>query len=417
MRNVFDQYRQSENQLSHALATVLTMENALCRRFVRWLADFETPRGAKLSVEQQRVPGIAAVEPEEGDRKGLPDICIHADSDWCVAIESKVGSSLTADQLRRHRKTVRRYFERVLLIAITAESKPRDLPKDTLHRTWVDVYVWMGEQPERENLWVRQLRDFMRLLESRLASEGHAIPESLTMFDGIPFDKDHPYSYLEAKLLIRQAIPLMRQRKALKSLGVDSACTGRSAITGKDSIAVWDYISLKPAGESGSFTEWPHLTMGIHNSFAEARLTMPNSINGESKKAFRNLGEEGFLELSGQIARNMRKAFGDSKGYKPVMKIVHRHYASQRSVAEIDGDMEVDLRASINDGVGRVKMQRHWFDAGYRLLTEKNGCNVQLQMGVNFPHTGNLTKGSGAIENLEKGWVACEPLINILLRK
>lgn len=417
MRNVFHQYRQAENQLSHALATVLAMESALCRRFVRWLVGFEAPRGSELVVEQQRIPGIPTIEAEEGDRKGLPDICIHSDSDWCVAIESKVSAALTSDQLGRHRQTVGRCFEKVLMAAITAEPNPRDLPEWASHKTWEEIYVWLGEQVERNHLWVRQMRDFMRILESRLVAEGSTLPVSLTMFDGIPFGADHPYSYPEAKLLIRQAIPLLRQSKAMQALGVVPNCKGRTAITGKDATRVWDFISLKPAGQEGGFTEWPHLTLGIHCDVTEARVTMPNSIKSGCRKAFRDLGEEGFLKLSGQIAGNMKKEFGESKDYKPVMKIVHRHYASQRSEAEIDGDMEVDLRAAIEDKDGRIKMQPHWFKAGYQLITDRKNCNIQLQMGLNFLHNGKMVRGSDAIKTLERAYEACAPIINVLLRK
>jgi hypothetical protein len=334
-----------------------------------------------------------------------------------VAIESKVGASLTSDQLKRHLRAVGRCFEKIHVVAITAESKPKDLPKGVPHRTWVDVYVWLGAQSERDGFWVRQMRDFMRVLESRLVNEGGGLPELLTMFDGIPFRADYPYSYPEAKLLIRQAIPLLRQRKALLGLGVDPECTGRSAITGKDSTRVWDFISLKPQVEIGGFTEWPHLTLGIHSTHTEVMVTMPNSIKGCCRQAFKDLGVHGFLEMTRRIEANMAKAFKSTPtAYKPVMRVVHRHYRSQRSEAELDGEMEVDLRTARTEGVGGVKTQPIWFEAAYRLITDRGGCNVQLQMGVNFPHSGGLIQGAGAVEVLESGWISCAPLVDILLK-
>jgi hypothetical protein len=203
----------------------------------------------------------------------------------------------------------------------------------------------------------------------------------------------------------------------MQILGVDPACKGRSAITGKDSTRVWDCISLKPAGENGNFTEWPHLTLGIHGDLTEARVTMPNSIKSGCRKSFRELGEEGFIEVSAQIARNVMKEFGESKGYKPVMKIVHRHYASQRSEAEIDGDMEIDLRAAVGDNHRGIKRQPHWFRAGYQLIADRQNCNIQLQMGVNFLHIEDFVRGSNAISSLERAYAACKPLIDLLLRE
>ncbi len=236
------------------------------------------------------------------------------------------------------------------------------------------------------------------------------------MFDGIPFSEQHPYSYREAKLLIRQAIPLLRSRKALQKFGIDFECKGRSAITGKDSVRVWDFISLKPPGLDGGFTTWPHLTLGIHDDMTEVMVTMPNSLTASCRKAFRMLGKDGFIDLCGEIAKNIQKSLG-SDGYKPAMRIVHRHYPSQRSEAVVDGEMEVDLRAAFGHEKKGIKMQRHWFEAAYQLVTDRGSCNVQLQIGVNFPHSGGRMRNSDAPEIMEQAWLACKPLVNVLLEK
>jgi len=43
MRNLFDQYEQPENRLTHALATVLAKEPALIVPFLGWLDVTEIP--------------------------------------------------------------------------------------------------------------------------------------------------------------------------------------------------------------------------------------------------------------------------------------------------------------------------------------------------------------------------------------
>ncbi len=146
MRNIFHQYQQPENQLSHALATVLSIEVKFCRRFVKWLTGDALLTQATLLVEQQRIPGIAIREADLEDGEGLPDLCIHAGGDWCLAIEVKVCASLTSGQLRRHQKSVERYFDKVFVAVITAESSPKQLPAGIPHKTWEDVYVWCGQR-------------------------------------------------------------------------------------------------------------------------------------------------------------------------------------------------------------------------------------------------------------------------------
>ncbi len=61
----------------------------------------------------------------------------------------------------------------------------------------------------------------------------------MTYFSGIPFGKDQPYNYLEAKRLLNLALGKLRQRKDLQQeLGMDPEGKGRPAITGKDSEGV-----------------------------------------------------------------------------------------------------------------------------------------------------------------------------------
>ncbi len=55
MRNVFDQYTQAENQLTHALACSLHEDQALLREFVRWLRGQEAPQGLLSIVEHVEV--------------------------------------------------------------------------------------------------------------------------------------------------------------------------------------------------------------------------------------------------------------------------------------------------------------------------------------------------------------------------
>ena len=114
MRNVFDQYTQPENRITHALVTALAEDPKLLRAFVRWITGVSAPAG-KLHIVEQRLPG----EPDEHSevdaaRRGLPDAWIYNDESWCLLIESKIAATLKNDQLHRHQKTaVRRGFEKV----------------------------------------------------------------------------------------------------------------------------------------------------------------------------------------------------------------------------------------------------------------------------------------------------------------
>ncbi|MDP3768947.1 MAG: hypothetical protein Q8S13_13100, partial [Dehalococcoidia bacterium] len=73
MRNVFDQYNQPENRLSHALAVCLHEDRALLRGFLTWVGVKPPARAEELMVAEQSLPGDAPETEEQAERKGLPD--------------------------------------------------------------------------------------------------------------------------------------------------------------------------------------------------------------------------------------------------------------------------------------------------------------------------------------------------------
>lgn len=59
MRNIFDQYIQPENRLTHTLVSTLANERRLIRPFLRWLSAENVPPLRELQVVEQQVPGEA----------------------------------------------------------------------------------------------------------------------------------------------------------------------------------------------------------------------------------------------------------------------------------------------------------------------------------------------------------------------
>jgi hypothetical protein len=85
MRNVFDQYSQPENRLTHALGVCLNEDRALLREFLAWI-DVRPPKSPHaLLVEEQRLPGDEderdsrgeVTDEREAERRGRPDLVIH----------------------------------------------------------------------------------------------------------------------------------------------------------------------------------------------------------------------------------------------------------------------------------------------------------------------------------------------------
>lgn len=120
-------------------------------------------------------------------------------------------------------------------------------------------------------------------------------------------------------------------------------------------------------------------------------ITFPNAID---RGLLRRLSDDSYEDFSARLESalgSIQKELKGVKGYKPVIRLVQRHYKTQRSKAVIDGLMDVDLRACFGgkDGLtGKsIKRQEEWLHAFYALLANKRS-NLQFQIGVVFPFDG-----------------------------
>ena len=63
VRNPFDQYRDHENRLTHALACCLAGDRRFLCSFVQWVPDEAPPKTGDLQIVEQSLPGEP--EPDE----------------------------------------------------------------------------------------------------------------------------------------------------------------------------------------------------------------------------------------------------------------------------------------------------------------------------------------------------------------
>jgi len=413
MRNVFDQYSQPENRLTHALATLLAMEPELCRGFLRWALRDQAPDlgRRRVMVTEQSLPGEPDLgEGEEG--RSLPDACLTIGESWCLAIESKLTAGLDASQLRKHRRMVEGSFDHVEVLALTADPHPK-VPEGVHHRTWADLFIWLGRPASQGSFWARQLREFLKATESKLFAKEVTLPGPLSTFDGIPFGPDHPYAYAEAKFILRQATEQLSRRKSLLGLGRQPTLARKAAITGRGRTLVWDVLSLAPVGRESKFTEFPHLTLSIHQDRVEAFVTFPNVARTRLRPRLKNLGRDGFLDHLEAISRTIQRLPGARKQAIPALMLLQRHYLTQQKGVE-DARMRADLRTlsvKVTDG---VNPQRTWAELAYDLFVATRGGNLQLQVGAEFPHDKGLLHGTQALDRIEATWLAVKPLLKAL---
>ena len=412
MRNVFDQYTQPENRLTHAVAYALWADRTLLRRFVHWVTGERLPRTAALVVIEQGLPGDPPMAGMEAEERGLPDVCIHDGEDWALIIESKINAPLSIDQLRRHRATVsRRGLRRIRLLVLGLSKPARPLPPGVEFRSWSQVYAWLVRQ-SRHSEWAGRAADYFIVAENSV-QEG-----TLTTFTGIPFGIEEPYHYPEAKRLLKLMMEALRGKRELSQvLGMNPRLPGRGAITGRDDPAVWDFLRLRQSERAADFTSYPHLTLAIEQDRLLAITIIPHHMKPQFRRCLTDLGFEGFQAMFGQVNRRLGKALSRARGAAPWVITVQRRYATQRSAPTIDARIEFDLRTAFEEAPGRsaVKAQPEWLEAAYKALSRKRS-NLQLAVGASFPYRACTAVNTRKIlDYVADTWIACQPLIDEML--
>ena len=422
VRNLFDQYKQPENRLSHALAVALAEDPRLRRSFLRHFVNSAHDTNARIDVAEQRLPGEPDTSEEEADRRGLPDICLYNDDGWALAIECKVEARLSAEQLIRHRRTLeRRGFDPVTVLAVTGKDIATRLPRKIMLHKWTDFYDWACAERVRSE-WATRFADYLETVERTLVEDKYLTDATLTHFSGVPFSPNRPYTYLEAKRVLRLAMDELRNTRRLeRALGADLKARGRTAITGKKGSSVWDFIPLKAAHSANVFTQCPHMTLSIGEERFYPHVTIPNGIRGTLKKNLLDLKWDGFREVVADIAGRMCRAVQGCPGAHPTLRLQQRHYRSQRSEPTVDALVHLDLRTALRraerprDRSG-VKYQPQWLEAAFSAF-ENKASNLQLELGLWMAYDRcPEVRTRKALDLVVATWLSCKPILRIMLR-
>ncbi len=241
-------------------------------------------------------------------------------------------------------------------------------------------------------------------------------------FTGIPFDKDHPYNYPEAKRVLNLAMKALRHRKDLqRQLGIEDG--GHHDIR-NEGWPVWDVIHLKGTKANPDFTRAPHLTLSIQYNRAWATLTLPNSLESSLRRNLLNLSTKQFLSLMEEVEHNLyEKLQSTAVGYNPWIQILQRWFGRQGACAVHHANLQFDMRTVTEEPApkskDRVKCQPEWLETTISVLKRKGlrqQPNLQLSIGAIFPyercpaiHTPN------ALDAFAATWISCKPILHVVL--
>lgn len=367
----------------------------------------------KLRLVEQSLPGQEDAEEEIPDRRSLPDIWIFSEDGFSLLIESKVMCGLTRDQIERHLKTAeRRGFSKAWMLVLCIEGDNQKMPKGVLVKTWSELYEWMIKRTD-ESEWAKLFSTYCEIAEARMIQSAYLTKGKITKFTGIPFNSDNPYNYTEAKRLLTLLLDELKTDKTfVKKLGIDASLDSRTAITGKKAQSVWDFLRLKGSKGDKSFTAHPHLTAAIGSMGVLTLVTLPNGVKRSIRKKVLDGGFKGFESVVSQVLSNMGRVFGIDPKVKPYLKVLQRHYPSQRSMGIEDGIIKFDLRTVFKAKKSGVKYQPQYLKAAYEILTHRK-ANLQLEIGVEIPYSqSEVLKTPKAVNLIKEAFLAFKPFLD-----
>ncbi|MDB3856437.1 hypothetical protein N9284_02995 [Halieaceae bacterium] len=296
-------------------------------------------------------------------------------------------------------------------------NKPkRKLPSYVIFRTWREIYGWLSDKSDGSEWALRALR-YMEVAERKWPTEGYLKEGTLTEFSGIRFSESDPYSYSEAKRLIRLMMVELKQHPDLKGF-IHNKVEGRGAITGKKSSGVWDYLRIKGLDKSIAHTKQPHLTLSIGQELSQAFLLIPNDVEPRFRRTLIELGKDGFFNAIADVNKNMRRVTKGAPGSYPYINLAQRRYPHRNTKAIVDGSMNFDLRTAFEGGKNqKVKLQEQWLSAVYSLISNKNS-NLTLSVGCAFPYQScSKVHTKKILDSIALSWIASKPLLDIMLQK
>jgi hypothetical protein len=391
----------------------LSNDRNLLLPFLRWLGIGKIPPIRDLRIVEQQVPD-GAMPQGEAESQGLPDACIYTRGGWAVLFESKIQAKGAADQLRRHLRTAIRYgYSSPHLVLVSVDRPQTELPDGTRFTEWRTLYQWFVSQA-RHSQWAWLFVEYMQDFEARMISREYEIRGTLTMFTGLHFDEERPYTYSEGKRLLRLLCNELQSRKDLARLGLDPNGKRRTAITGSDADWIWDLLPLKAARRASQATDFPHCDVRLARDGASAEMTVPNGVKGGFRARLREVGLDGFKALLGRVESNLQPLIRRSPTAVPGVYVLQRHFRSQRSQAQEDAGLRADLRTLVHRRHSPVKCQPEWADAIYELLCNKRS-NLQFGVKLCFDYACPVVRSRRVIDLFAGAWKAMWPVAEFVL--
>jgi hypothetical protein len=148
-------------------------------------------------------------------------------------------------------------------------------------------------------------------------------------------------------------------------------------------------------------------------------LTVPNGVKAKVRAGLLGSSFEEFEARIVSATQALERVLGAAKGAQPVIGVVQRHYASQRSQAVVDSllvfDPRTALRSSRQPRAG-VKWQPQWLQAAHSAFASRRS-NLQFQVGAQFSYSAcPVVRTRQIVDVMAHVWLACKPIVDVTTR-
>jgi len=117
------------------------------------------------------------------------------------------------------------------------------------------------------------------------------------------------------------------------------------------------------------------------------------------------------------VNRNMVSILRSAKGAFPFVAMNQRRFPTRSSKPIVDGTMTFDLRTAFGGKNASVKVQSEWLSAMQSLMTNKKS-HMEFGLGVSFPYEYcKKVQSATILDSLAESWLACKPLIDVMMEK
>lgn len=388
LRNIFDQYSQQENHLTHSLLHVLNENRNLLKAILK-------ANGIKLTGKQINL--ITQVAPRtDKDRTSIPDGYIYTeDYNICIGIETKINeNSLNRDQILGHLKQLSGYDTSYLAVLTPDGTEPEiitELVKNHNHKnlkfiSWKDLLNLMsdlgsdkGKNPVGQYLF----DEFMNYVERCY---------HMTPFTGFKFrdgyDRDLAQHYV--KRVAEELTP------DIKTLYPDCK-KERSQVKG----VWWAWYSSEEVQNS------VHPAFVVGNERVRCHIILGNGCKKEWKQFYQTLDSDKFKKL-------LRKVYTKRPdNSQTIISFRQRHFLN-RTKSVSDAAVEINIATLL--GIDKSKPNDIWWSLIKDVAASKNRYNYQLEIGyhLDYEKVKDL-KGPKAPQLMLKCFRNLKPVYDILV--